>query len=84
MTVDDLEINIDDSKRELTISGEYKCEDSDELTTAERPTGGFTRCIPLPSDSGLEDVEAEAQNGLLRVRVPRVHRPGKKIAVKKN
>jgi len=58
----------------LTVSGERTTEDIDSAKAVhvrERFDGHFRRSIPLPVPVKPDEVEAEACNGVLRVRMPK-------------
>lgn len=67
----------------LVVSGRRETEAEDEgeeggYYRMERSFGSFTRSFPLPADASSEGMTAEAKNGVLTVRIPRV--PDKKSA----
>jgi len=82
------DINIDVTGDALSISGERK---PDEVAKEahyhrrERSYGSFSRTIQLPFMVDTNEVEANFENGVLLIRLPRAEadRP-KKIAIKSN
>lgn len=63
--------------RSLTISGNReapKLSDKEELVRHERTGGEFSRSLTLPFDVEAEKVEANYENGLLTITLPRVER----------
>lgn len=70
---DDIEISIIDES--LTISGSR---DDEELTEdskyirRERSSGKFSRTIELPFQIDVDAVQAQFQNGVLRIELPRI------------
>ena len=86
VTVSDIDIEVANGR--LTISGERKdtWEDSrGKVLVREIRYGAFRRTFQLPDGVTAEQVEADADKGLLRVRVRNVTKPvqpPQKIAVK--
>ncbi|HOM66556.1 MAG TPA: Hsp20/alpha crystallin family protein [Brevefilum fermentans] len=68
---DDLEINIVNEL--VTISGELKVnrEESENYLLAECPSGRFHRVLTLPTPLDSSKVQAELENGILTVVVPK-------------
>jgi HSP20 family protein len=81
---DDLEITFNDNR--LTIKGEVK--EDEELDEAqyhlrERRYGTFTRSIKLPSGIESDKIDAKYDDGVLKLRLPKVEEiKPKKIAIK--
>src|SRR5690242_12448361 len=76
--VDVSEIDIEVADGRLTISGERKdhWENSrGKVLVRELRYGAFRRTFQLPDGVGPDQVEAEADNGLLRLRVKSVTKP---------
>jgi HSP20 family protein len=70
--IDDLEITFEDGL--LTIQGErHVTRDStdEKLHRIERRYGAFRRSITLPSHVIADAIEASAQDGVLRILVPK-------------
>jgi HSP20 family protein len=68
----DIEINIEDGN--LTVKGERKFEKEtkeENYHRIERSYGSFFRSFALPSYVDHEKIEAEYDNGLLRIRMPK-------------
>jgi HSP20 family protein len=84
LTREQVKVTVDN--RVLTLSGERKFEkeDKDEKHhRIERSYGSFTRSFSLPDDVLTEQISAECNNGVLRVRLPRSEaRKAKSIEVK--
>lgn len=81
---DDIDVRIEGDM--LTISAEVKQErDEDDRGwhIRERRYGKFQRCVRLPAEVRVEQTEAELENGILTVTLPKAQ-PGPlhKIAVK--
>ena len=57
----------------VTIAGELKAnrEEGANYLLAERPSGRFHRVITLPTPLDSSNVEAELDNGVLTLRVPK-------------
>jgi HSP20 family protein len=74
--IDDVDIEVAESR--LTISGERKdrWEDSrGKVLVREHRYGAFRRVFQLPEGVTADQVDAEADKGLLRVRVKNVTKP---------
>lgn len=86
--VDIEDVDIEVAERRLTISGERKdrWEDSrGKVLVREHRYGAFRRSFQLPEGVTADQVEAEADKGLLRVRVKNVTKPvepPRKISIK--
>ncbi len=68
----DIEINIEDST--LTIRGERRFEKEtkeENYHRIERSYGSFFRSFTLPSYVDHEKIEAEHENGILKIRMPK-------------
>jgi len=82
---EDLSVTLNDGL--LTIQGEKKAdtEEKDEnYYMMERSFGSYMRSIRLPYDTSAENIDAEFNNGVLTVKIPKpeqVHTKGKKIKV---
>ncbi|MEZ4589602.1 MAG: Hsp20/alpha crystallin family protein [Chloroflexota bacterium] len=84
MNPDDLEITISDNV--LTIKGETQDEevrDDEKVHLRERRFGSFMRSISLPTPVESDNVEANMDNGVLTLQIPKAEavKP-KRIAVK--
>jgi HSP20 family protein len=69
---EDVDISITDST--LTIRGEYKTEEEDErgdVYFRERRYGKFRRSFTLPTGVDVNATEAEFEDGVLRVALPK-------------
>jgi HSP20 family protein len=72
MTEDDVDIEIKDNV--LTVSGERKAEHEDKSEgyhRVERSFGSFSRSLTLPAGVDPDKVEANFDNGVLEVRIPK-------------
>jgi len=83
MDPDDIGIELQDNV--LTVTGERKFEEEvkeDKYYRIERRYGGFSRSIALPQTADEEKIEANYQNGVLEVVIPKaeIAKP-KKISV---
>ena len=68
------DINIEVTGRQLSISGERKCEEELQQGNShrvERSFGKFQRVFDLPAGTNTEAVEASYENGVLKVAVPK-------------
>lgn len=73
MSKDDVEVTFQDGT--LTLKGEKRHEfekDEDGCFRTERYYGSFHRSIPLPADVDANGAEANFNDGVLRVRFPKV------------
>lgn len=80
----DIDIELKDQK--LVITGERKTNLSDEkIRRSERRYGKFSRSFSLPQDISAEGIEANFDNGVLTVTLPKVEKPQpKKITISTN
>jgi len=72
MTEDDVDIEIKDNV--LTVSGERKAESEEKgegYHRVERAFGSFSRSLTLPQGIDAGKVDAEFENGVLEVRIPK-------------
>jgi HSP20 family protein len=68
------DFNIEATPESISISGERKSESKTEengVTRSEFRYGKFQRVIPLPSQIQNNKVQAEYQNGILRLTLPK-------------
>lgn len=75
MSRDDVEISMDDGM--LTVSGERKQRKTSDNGYSEFSYGRFERQISIPSSVNLEAAEAEFNNGLLTITLPKVEEQAK-------
>jgi HSP20 family protein len=86
--VDSSDVDIEVSDGRLTVSGERRDrweESRGRMLVREMRYGSFRRSFQLPDGVGADQVEAEMDNGLLRVRIRNVTRPvepPRKIAIR--
>ncbi len=69
------DIDIETDKGLLTISGERKAFDGGEdarLARSERLSGKFVRRFTLPETTDIEQIRAQARDGILEVRIPKL------------
>ena len=83
---DDLNVTLEDNV--LTIQGEVKEDETIEESNyhiRERRTGSFSRSVRFPVPVESDKVEAEFENGVLTLSIPKAEavKP-KRIAVKAN
>jgi HSP20 family protein len=72
VTENDVTIELEDNV--LTIAGERKTEHSERgegYYRLERAAGGFSRSLTLPEGIDPESIEAQFENGVLTVRIPK-------------
>lgn len=79
---EDVEISMDDGM--LTLSGEKKQKKQGENGYSEFSYGRFERQVSIPSSVDLENAQAEFDNGLLTITLPKVEEQarGKKIEIR--
>ncbi len=73
MNEKDLEIKI--SGRELNVTGERKTADKDESSRShrnERYFGKFERSFVLPEEVNSEKIDAQFKDGVLTIRIPKI------------
>ena len=73
--MDPNDINLEMEDNVLAISGERRFQEEveeDKYYRIERRYGSFSRSIALPQDVDPEKIEAEYENGVLTVSVPKV------------
>lgn len=64
-------VDIDVERNVLTIKAERPARNGDwEMLASERPTGLFSRQLVLGDNLDLDQVEADYDSGVLRLRVP--------------
>lgn len=86
---DDVDINLD--KNRLTVSGEYSSEkkegDDKQYSYRERRFGSFSRSVRLPAQVDDESTEANYEDGVLTISMPKVEADevtGRKIDIKRS
>jgi HSP20 family protein len=81
---EDVDVSVSDDT--LTIKGEKKTEHEvkeEEYHWSERTYGSFLRTIRLPSDVDTKKIEADYENGMLEITLPKMAEvKPKKITVK--
>lgn len=81
---DHIEINMENGI--LTIKGERQSEKKEEKENylrVERSSGSFLRQLSLPEPIDAEKIEAQCQNGVLEIKLPKkTESAGRKIKVK--
>lgn len=86
VNAEDLDITLEDNT--LTIQGEFKSEaesDTDHYHLRERRSGSFSRTINFPVMVNADAVEANIEQGILTLNVPKAEEvKPKRIAIKAN
>lgn len=84
VTKDNVRVTVD--KGQLTLSGERKFEKDEngkKYHRVERAYGNFSRSFKLPENVDAEKVEADFKDGVLRIHLAKVEKPGpRQIEVK--
>ena len=79
------EVDVSVTGNRLTINGRREAEDvreGDRYVAIERSYGSFSRSFVLPDSADVEQIQAELNNGVLRIKVPkRGEMQGRKISV---
>lgn len=81
------DISVDIHKDILTISGERKLKEEvkeEDYYKVETSFGKFSRSFTLPDDADIENIEANSDNGVLEVVIPKLKKlkDKKTIAIK--
>jgi len=72
--VDRKDVHVSVDSGAVTIRGERKMEKEDEDSTQHRIEsfyGAFSRSFSLPDNADVENISAEAKNGVLKVHIPK-------------
>ena len=84
LTKDDISVELKDSI--LTLSGEKKlekCEENEKFHRTEISYGKFTRSFQVPMEVDTEKIDANFQDGILTIDIPKIEEtPPHKITVK--
>ncbi len=73
--IDPEEIQLHAEGDALVISGEKRQETEDDeegFHRVERHYGQFRRVLALPEDADVDSIQADAKNGVLKIRIPRL------------
>ncbi|MGA8943584.1 MAG: Hsp20/alpha crystallin family protein [Thermoactinomyces sp.] len=77
--LEDRNIDIEIHGNQLVIKGEHELQEekrAEKMVISERKYGSFHRSITIPQDANLDKIEANYENGVLMIAVPKD--PGKK------
>ncbi|HEX7124952.1 MAG TPA: Hsp20/alpha crystallin family protein [Thermodesulfobacteriota bacterium] len=80
--VDPKDVSVECTEDGLTIRGESRAEETSEeggIYRSERRYGSFYRHIPLPPELDLDKAQAQFQNGLLKIRLPKTEAAQQRI-----
>ena len=72
------DVNVELDHNVLTISGERKREHeqrSEGYYRVERASGSFSRSLTLPEGVDADDIQANFDNGVLEIRIPKPEQP---------
>jgi HSP20 family protein len=78
------DIVVDIHKDILTISGERKLKEEvkeEDYYKVETSFGKFSRSFTLPDDADIENIEANSDNGVLEVVIPKLKKPKNKKTI---
>ena len=80
-------INVEVKKGMLLVSGERNSEveetKGNQFFRKERSFGHFSQSIPLPDDAKADLIDAQYDNGVLKVTIPREKKDSKKVDSRK-
>jgi HSP20 family protein len=79
MTKEDITINLQNNT--LTVSGERRStrkNEGDDYVRVERSFGNFHRTFTLPNSVDAEGIEAEYDNGVLTITVPKTEKAARR------
>ena len=83
---EDISINLDNEELTLKIEKrEEKITEDETFYQKEIKTGSFQRSFELPADIKTEDIQAEFENGVLKILIPKakvIIKETKKIEIK--
>ena len=77
---EDVNIEVNDSV--LSLSGSRVADETGTAQLVERPYGSFARTLTLPQGVNSDSIEADYQDGVLELRIPKpAERKPKKITI---
>jgi HSP20 family protein len=80
---EDIQIDLEGNK--LTVSGKRELteeEKSEKYHVSEIRRGAFSRTFSLAKNANADGIEAEFQDGILKIAIPKAELQGKKIEIK--
>jgi HSP20 family protein len=76
------DVNVEVNENVLAISGSRVAEETGQAQLVERPYGSFVRTLALPQGVDSDSIEADYQDGVLELRIPKpAEQKPKKIAI---
>ena len=76
------DVNVEINESVLAISGARAADDSGQAQILERPYGSFVRSLTLPKGVDSDSIEANYQDGVLELRIPKpAEQKPKRIAI---
>jgi len=78
--IDPEQVELQVQEGALVISGEKRQETEDDeegFHRVERHYGQFRRVLALPEDADVDNIRADAKNGVLKIRIPRLKQADK-------
>jgi HSP20 family protein len=76
------EVNIEVNDSVLSLSGSRVADETGAAQLVERPYGTFARTLTLPQGVNSDSIEADYQDGVLELRIPKpAEQKPKKIAI---
>ena len=76
LTAEELNIQVLDDT--VSIEGEYKADES-QYMLSELPSGAFRRTLRLPTELDADKAEANIENGVLTLRLPKAESARPKV-----
>jgi HSP20 family protein len=75
-------VNVEVNENVLSISGTRVAQETGHAQLVERPYGSFVRTLTLPQGIDSDSIEADYENGVLELRIPKpAEQKPKKITI---
>jgi HSP20 family protein len=76
------DVNVEVNENVLSISGTRVAQETGHAQFVERPYGSFVRTLTLPQGIDSDSIEADYENGVLELRIPKpAEQKPKKITI---
>jgi HSP20 family protein len=76
------DVNVEVNENVLSISGTRVAQETGHAQLVERPYGSFVRTLTLPQGIDSDSIEADYENGVLELRIPKpAEQKPKKITI---